>query len=428
MACRFVFFMSLLTIAWAGIASGEWTRQERFNAKPQSFTAPADADYVIAIGTEDKLEPVQAEQINAALLAGKEIRLERVEIMGDIDFHDEIKQDVYFRGATFSGNAYFMAATFSGEAEFSFAAFSGNAYFSFATFSKDAEFSFAAFSGNAGFREATFSGEANFRSATFKERADFPNCRFKDLSHFVGCLYLANTEMNFSGVTGFSQMQFEWVYAPQWDNEWETAESETKNNHDRKRRGLRGHLKYDKTFYIALIKNYQDMGWLDEADDCYYTYRVGKREQANTDQKSENFGKPLNSWHNRAIEYTILDFPFGYGVKPWKIVRSFLILWLPFSWFYVFFLRHQEKGTSPWSTAPFTHHEFWGFVWGFMHGLNTITPGIDLDSLTAPYLKESPYIFDVKSKWVFRVQVTQRVLGWYLFTLFIILFGKIWIR
>ena len=52
--------------------------------------------------------------------------------------------------------------------------------------------------------------------------------------------------------------------------EWESNE--------RKRQGLKEYLEYDETYYIALIKNYQDMGWLEEADDAYYTYRVEKRQ------------------------------------------------------------------------------------------------------------------------------------------------------
>lgn len=65
-------FVSLLTIVGVGVASGEWTYRERRNAKPQAFTV--DENYVIAVGTVDKLEEVKAEQIKAALLAGKEIR------------------------------------------------------------------------------------------------------------------------------------------------------------------------------------------------------------------------------------------------------------------------------------------------------------------------------------------------------------------
>ena len=42
-------------------------------------------------------------------------------------------------------------------------------------------------------------------------------------------------------------------------------------------RELKNHLNYNESFYIALIKNYRDMGWFTEADDCYYTYRVEKR-------------------------------------------------------------------------------------------------------------------------------------------------------
>ena len=524
MACRFVFLMSLLTIVWADIAIGEW---DYLRAEETRLLADGNLEegtdengirYVIAVGTEEKPETIQAERIEDALSTGKEIRLKWVEIKESIVFEGEIKPAAFFRSAIFSGYVSFGSATFSradfsnaafsradfgsakfsradfgsakfsGKADFSNAAFSRNTDFSNATFSGDADFGSAKFSGDAdfsdakfsgyvSFRYATFSGEADFGSAKFnradflgatfsgkadfryvtfsgkadfgyatfsgkadfgyatfsgkadfgyaifKERTNFSNCRFKDLSHFVGCLYPANTKMmNFSSVTGFSQMQFEWEYNPQWDDEWKTVYGETINNSDRKIRGLRGHLEYDKTFYIALIKNYQDMGWLDEADDCYYTYRVEKRKQVN------EYNEPLHSWHKRVVEYIVLDFPFGYGVKPFKLFRSVLLLWIPFGWYYVFFLCHREKGTSPWSTAPFTRHEFWGFVWGFLHSLNVLTPGIDFHSLSDPFLRKSSYRFCGESEVIINAQRLQQVFGWYLLALFFILFGKIWIR
>lgn len=338
---------------------------------------------------------------------GVAFRLKWVEIKGYISFHDEIKQSVYFISTTFSEGARFRSVKFSGYASFAFSTFSKRTEFSLVTFSQDADFTDTKFSGDATFYDATFNGSAYFRparfsgdatfydakfskrasftgttfskgaefsSATFGQDTDFygvkfrgnvdfnsaqfldgtsfsyaqfegnpnfSNCRFKDFLRFVGCLYQSNTKMNFSGVTGFSNSQFEWKYEPKWNKDWEAKGKNQK-------RGLKGHLEYDKIFYIALIKNYQDMGWLGEADDCYYTYRVEKRSQVNED------GKLLNSWHKRAVEYIFLDFPFGYGVKPFKLLRSFLIMWIPFSLFYVCFLRHDEKGTTPWATAPYT--------------------------------------------------------------------------
>ena len=66
MMSRLVLCVSLLTV-WPSAVRGEWTLQERQDAKPQPYTA--HADYVIAVGTEEQLEAVQAADIKDALLA-----------------------------------------------------------------------------------------------------------------------------------------------------------------------------------------------------------------------------------------------------------------------------------------------------------------------------------------------------------------------
>ena len=127
---------------------------------------------------------------------------------------------------------------------------------------------------------------------------------------------------------------------------------------------------------------------------------------------------------NEMLNYLILN------PKPLKLGRSFVLLWFGFSWCYIYFLRHKEKGTSPWSTAPYTWHEFRGFMWGFLHSLDMLTPGLDLHSLVDPYLKKkaSRYEFHDQSETVINIHRLQQVMGWYLLALFFIMFGKIWIR
>lgn len=210
-------------------------------------------------------------------------------------------------------------------------------------------------------------------------------------------VYEEKVKISFRGVTDFSQMLIQ----------WEGGEN--------KRSGLKGHLEYDETFYIALIKNYQDMGWLSQADDAYYNYRREKRIRS--------------SFLRRVVELIFLEIPFGYGVEPLKLLRSFLILWGIFGLYYVGFLRQGENCILPWWRAwnPF-RYKCRCFAWALIHSFDILTPGIDIDSLTDPFLEESPFIFRQKSKAVIWGQRVQKLLGWYLLALFFILFGKIWIR
>ena len=207
--------------------------------------------------------------------------------------------------------------------------------------------------------------------------------------------------MNFSNVTGFSQMQFEWKYDSQW------------GTRHRKNRGLKEHLEYNETFYIALIKNYQDMGWLSQAEDCYYTYRKEKRKRR------------ANHLYSIA-ELVFLEATFGYGVKPFKLLGSFLFLWIPFSLFCIGFLRHKWTGKSLYGAV--VRDTLLVFIWALIHSINIMTPGIELHSLKDPFLRDSPYNFPEESKAVIWGQRLQQILGWYLLALFFIMFGKIWIR
>ena len=330
----------------------------------------------------------------------------RVTFSSYANFEANFLGDTTFHGATFVGSALFPRADFSGSyTSFLNATLSGGGNFFSVNFSGRIRFEGAVLN-DISFDKANFAEEANFANATFSGQTQFSKCQFEKLADFRGCLYHENSTIDFSGTTGFNQLVAEWEYDPQFNNE---------KNRDRNQRGLKGKFKFDETFYVALIKNYADMGWLKEADDAYYTYRAEKR-------------KRLESGLRKSAELIFLEFPFGYGVKPLFLLRSFILVWIPFGWYYAFFLRHREKGTSPWRTRPFTRYEFWGFAWAFLHSLDAMAQGLEFHSLTDPFFDESPYQFRERKKAVINVQRFQQLLGWYLLALFLILFGKIWIR
>ena len=127
-------------------------------------------------------------------------------------------------------------------------------------------------------------------------------------------------------------------------------------------------------------------------------------------------------------EYVLLEITFGYGVKPWKLLCSFLILWIPFSLYYAGFLRHPEKLPSRgiWLWNPFRD---WCrcISWAAIHSFNILTRGIDFEATR--FIEASGYeLVKAESKRVVWIQRLQQILGWYLLALFLIMFGKIWIR
>ena len=144
--------------------------------------------------------------------------------------------------------------------------------------------------------------------------------------------------------------------------------------------------------------------------DIDYTYRVWACEQ------KENDGA-------RWGEKIFLDIPFGYGVKPWYLLRSYSLICFIFGLFYLICLR--EKKSNQLFVFRFNKSWFLEFFWAVFHSLDILTPGIDLQSKKiipkACVLKE-------KNKVVYWGKVVQRLFGWYFLVLFLIMFSKIWVR
>ena len=125
------------------------------------------------------------------------------------------------------------------------------------------------------------------------------------LEYYIPINY--RSTMIFDNVTGFSNMLMEWVYDP-------TKFDKEKKLEQINRRGIKNHLRYDETFYIALIKNYNEIGWFTEANDAYFTYRSEKRK--------------MRSFFLRIAEFIFLELTFGYGVRPINLLGTFIIILL----------------------------------------------------------------------------------------------------
>jgi len=136
----------------AGVADAEWDWQ---TAKEQPFQV--FDDYVMAVGTVGKLEPVEAADIEKAIRDGKEVRLKHAEIQGGLVLGGEVKQDVNFLFTTFSG-IVFSSAIFIKRADFRGSKFLEEVSFNLTIFSRWAGFFGARFLGIVSFSSAVFSG------------------------------------------------------------------------------------------------------------------------------------------------------------------------------------------------------------------------------------------------------------------------------
>ncbi|MGV8126746.1 MAG: pentapeptide repeat-containing protein [Methanothrix sp.] len=217
----------------------------------------------------------------------------------------------YFDETEFSSDANFWGATFSGDADFEEAVFSGNAYFERATFSGDASFLWAVFSGNADFEEAEFSGDADFMGADLIGNSSFEDAEFNANIEFG--------DARFENETSFYRILFKRpAYFEDCSiNSLDLTKAEYSRLH--LRWGDIKSLHFDEAAYLALIKNYNTLGWYGDANRCYYDYRNAVRK--NWQAPSSGLAARISNLLDRLIDFGEWLL-YGYGVRP-----SFPIAW-----------------------------------------------------------------------------------------------------
>jgi hypothetical protein len=216
----------------------------------------------------------------------------------DADFeYSEFSKDAKFDNSMFAGEAnfrnsnfarisYFIASNFSNKSTFLFSVFNGPAYFAASEFYNELIFEFSTFLEPAYFNGCKFYGPTSFQYSTFKSNAFFLDAKFFD-------------ELNLK-LTGYDKLYLDWdnIIKFKYDEE-----------------------SYDAS-YQSLIENFKKIGFMIDADNCYYQFRVDQLLKGNSNDK---FILPFNfgAW----IFY-------GFGKKPiypllWSI---FFIILFGFLW------------------------------------------------------------------------------------------------
>lgn len=217
--------------------------------------------------------------------------------------------DANFLRSRFSGDARFMYTEFAGRADFSGARIVEYAYFMNTNFSEYAYFWDAQFNGDASFREARFhgdayfwdvqfDGDARFEEALFEKDADFKFADFDEIAYFMGTHFDGNLKLNDAR-----------IYTMRLSNATFDEESEmflTDSDFSQLYLSwdvIEDHLAYDGSAYLALVKNFKNLEYFREADDCYYRYRRESQSQ--------------KSWSDGSKYIDLLAWTScGYGVRP----------------------------------------------------------------------------------------------------------------
>jgi hypothetical protein len=179
--------------------------------------------------------------------------------------------------------------------------FNGTTDFSGSKFNGPSDFELSKFQDGIDFESAEFKGPANFANTEFRKEIGFNDVWFNgDISfyRFDGDAFFINSK--FSNVLNLNITKYNNLFL-----RWKDVNE----------------LSFDDTAYLLLIENFKKLGFFDDANDCYYTYRIEGRQY-------------LSSY------YQIFDFIFwalyGYGMKPQFTMFWFVIIIIGFG--FIFYL------------------------------------------------------------------------------------------
>lgn len=260
---------------------------------------------------------------------------ESTKFKGDVNFENSrFKGDVDFRNSRFKGEADFKNSRFKGEASFNDSKLNGYAYFNNAKFkgdiffvgsefSKWADFGNTNFIGSADFVDSNFTGTANFTESQFSGDAYFDWAVFTKDSLFVDSTFKQNASFEFSrfkDVALFDRVKFNKVDLGsatydrlfiRWDD-------------------LKDHLDYSDTAYLLLTKNFNNIGYFEDADKCYIQFRNEQLVHANFIDNIFNLEKSLMF----ILNFFALIF-YGFGKAPifplfWSILSIIIfgLIWV----------------------------------------------------------------------------------------------------
>lgn len=223
-----------------------------------------------------------------------------------------------------------------------------------------------------------YTGETSFNSSLFKGDALFENTTFK-------------------GELSLTRTRYDKLYI-RWHN-------------------IKGGLAYDDAAYMTLMKNFKDLGYLEDHDRCYIQYRREHRAQP---------WPAMSGWEEffgKIIDYP-LEWFYGYGKKPFNafFISLGIVIAFAFYWWSVGLggpidkTKESLKEGEGWPDSDAT--DILGFsVTVFLSGTKFF---IDPPAL--------PMIEGRSRSWIKKAFILERVLGALFSVLFFIAIGGTIVR
>ena len=302
--------------------------------------------------------------------------------------------EVYFTGAQFDGDATFSRSQFSRNASFGRSQFNKGCFFRKSQFNEDSNFNRSTFKGETNFRGARFCGKTSYRKAKFCLEADFSKSEFAgDLADFESAQFMGDAffdDVVFKEMISFSRTKYEKLYI-RWKSitkaryKWHFLENY------RRLSNLAYESDHGEATYLSLIENFKKLGFLEDADNCYYDYRKERR---------RDLPRPY-----KPVDWVLMVF-YGYGIKPIR----------PLMWAVVFFFAFSLLYT--------TLGEFIGFtdVHSFVSSLNVSYTLL----LAGTKLTDDPN--HASTGLIYMIFTFEKLLGSLFFALFLVSVGRTIIR
>jgi hypothetical protein len=303
----------------------------------------------------------------------------------------------------------------------------------------------AEFNGHAYFRDAYFSiCDADFREAYFSEITTFENSKFDNAylrldDAKIYILTFSNANFENGATISLAGTNYQRLYV-HWDS-------------------IKNYLVYNGEAYLTLVKNFKNIEYFEDSDNCYYHYR---RER-----------QSMRSWLDAAKYIDILAWlTCGYGIRPgytlgWSfvLISSFGIAFWTGNGIYKITMSNQnnanEKVEKEWCfsyicftainkisnilwrilAAPKMLRKLLGALLKLRLGTLRLLPGrmwnasfvTDVSLKDALYfsimvfVSQPPHDWRPKEGWKYAVML-EDVLGWLLLALFLVTLGNVMIR
>lgn len=202
-----------------------------------------------------------------------------------VDFVGSCSNKSIFVGTKFNKDALFMRSKFGTYSQFNGAEFR-SANFMKVEFDDVIYFEKARFFGITSFLGAKFNGMVEFNGSEFRDSVDFIDASFMGYTNFDNCIF--DKVANFGSISlgpgsylSLKYSSFEKLLLP-----W---------------RSIKDKLIFDGSAYLALVKNYNNQGRFNDADECYYKYMIRRS------TKLKGF--------NKILDFFLFYF-YGYGIRP----------------------------------------------------------------------------------------------------------------